>query len=204
MYIPPAFHLSDKAEQIAFMRDYLFALVVSVGPDGIPVATHLPFVVEEGPDGTLNLLAHFAKNNPQWQYIEGQTTLVVFSEPHAYISPGWYGKEQNVPTWNYVAVHAYGKATLMQQESAAFAILEKQIHTYEPAYAAQWARLPQAYKQAMAQAIVAFSITVTRLEGQRKLSQNKPLSDQENVKSRLLQSEDSTARAIGAMMLPTT
>ena len=200
MYVPPHFKFADQAEQVAFMRDYLFALVVSVGPDGAPVASHLPFVVEEDATGGVVLLAHFAKNNPQWQYLENQTTLVVFSEPHAYVSPGWYAKEQNVPTWNYVAVHAYGKATLIQDEADVLALLEKQIHTYEQAYAAQWERLSEGYKKAMIQGIVAFSIAVERLEGKRKLSQNKPLADQQNVMAHLLENTDASARTIGRMM----
>lgn len=198
MYVPAHFALTDRAEIVAFMRRYHFATVVSQ-LNGEPFATHLPFIIEEAGD-EIRLHAHFARANPQWQQWTGQTVLVMFSEPHAYVSPSLYEKEQNVPTWNYVAVHAYGVPETIDDTGRAFDLLEKQIAAYEPAYLDQWNRLSPDYKNAMIKGIVAFEIRVQRLEAKSKLSQNKSAQERQNVRENLLASDDSTARAIGEMM----
>ena len=181
------------------MRRFNFAPSVSV-VDGVPFATHLPFIVEESEEGDLLLLAHFAKANPQWQSLAEQTVLVIFSEPHAYVSPSLYEKEQNVPTWNYVAVHACGTPGLIPEEKAAFGLLEKQMRFFEPAYLDQWQRLSQEYKNAMIKGIVAFEIPVTKLEAKSKLSQNKSERDRKNVMTHLLEDENGSTQLIGEMM----
>jgi len=199
MYIPAHFSFTEYAETVGFMQRYNFAAIVTQ-VEGQPFASHLPFVVEQDREGKVRLLAHFAKNNPQWQALETQQALVIFAEPHAYVSPGLYEKTLNVPTWNYVAVHAYGQARLIQESSAVFELLEKQMHAFEEDYFAQWLKLPQDYKNAMAKGIVAFEIPVEKLEAKRKLSQNKTAGEQENIMQHLLKSEDEAARTIGAMM----
>lgn len=198
MYIPSHFSFSEQGSVAAFMRRFNFAAIVSQ-VDGLPFATHLPFVVEEETE-QIRLLAHFAKANPQWKNLEEQTALVIFSEPHAYISPSLYEKEQNVPTWNYVAVHAYGTPRLILEERAAFDLLEKQMQTFEGEYLAQWTRLSPDYKNAMVKGIVAFEMRVEKLEAKWKLSQNKKPEEQVNIMSHLLEKEDSTAREMGEMM----
>lgn len=199
MYIPSHFSFADQPEIVTFMQRFNFATIVSV-VEGLPFATHLPFVVEEAGKGQLRLLAHFAKANPQWKSLDEQTALVIFSEPHAYISPSLYSKELNVPTWNYAAVHAYGRVRLIHEEQAAFHLLEKQMHAFEHAYLAQWERLPQDYKNALVKGIAAFEIPVEKLEAKWKMSQNKPEQDRANVMAHLLGSEDGTARQVGEMM----
>ena len=114
------------------------------------------------------LTAHFAKANQQWKDIENNTILVIFSEPHAYISPKHYDKLQNVPTWNYIAVHAYGKATVITEQEAVMNILERTIDTYEQSYKAQWKDLTDDYKLGMAKGIVAFEIVVTDIQAKKK------------------------------------
>jgi transcriptional regulator len=207
MYIPAHFQSDDTVAAVAFMQRYNFASLVTV-LDLVPVASHLPFAIEaydldvEMLDRAprIQLLGHMARANPQWQHIEGQQVLVIFTEPHAYISPSLYEKVQNVPTWNYVAVHAYGKAKLIQDDAAALALLEKQIHVFESGYAAQWSGLSDDYKKAMVKGIVAFEIEVERLEFKRKLSQNKSDRDRQTVKAHLEQSEDGMLRDLGQMM----
>lgn len=199
MYVPSHFSFGERADIVAFMRRYNFATVVSQVEDR-PFATHLPFVVETEDNGKIRLLAHFAKANPQWKNLEGQTALVIFQEPHAYVSPSLYSKELNVPTWNYVAVHAYGQARLITEEAAAFDLLEKQMQTFEKQYLEQWNRLPQDYKNAMVKGITAFEMEVEKLESKWKLSQNKPEKDRENVMAHLLDSEDGSAHQTGEMM----
>lgn len=199
MYIPSHFSFADQPDIVAFMQRFNFATIVSV-VEGLPFATHLPFVVEESGEGHIRLLAHFAKANPQWKSLETQTTLVIFSEPHAYVSPSLYSKELNVPTWNYAAVHAYGRAQLIIEDEAVFQLLQNQMQTFEKEYLAQWTRLPQDYKNAMLKGISAFEIPVDKLEAKWKMSQNKPEQDRAKVAAHLLESEDDAARQIGAMM----
>jgi len=182
------------------MRQYAFATIVSE-VDGKPCASHLPFVVEWKEDGTIQLLAHFAKANPQWQTLEGQTALVIFNEPHAYISPSLYDKELSVPTWNYIAVHAYGHATLITEEAAVRELLEKQIQSFEKEYFTQWMNLPEPFKAAMQKGLTAFRIDVTELQGKEKLSQNKSAQERERIGKHLIENTDSTARETGLQML---
>ena len=200
MYLPHHFTQTDTATLVAFMRQYAFATIVSE-VDGKPCASHLPFVVEWKEDGTIQLLAHFAKANPQWQTLEGQTALVIFNEPHAYISPSLYDKELSVPTWNYIAVHAYGHATLITEEAAVRELLEKQIQSFEKEYFTQWMNLPEPFKAAMQKGITAFRIDVTELQGKEKLSQNKSAQERERIGKHLIENTDSTARETGLQML---
>ncbi len=200
MYLPHHFTQTDTATLVAFMRQYAFATIVSE-VDGKPCASHLPFVVEWKEDGTIQLLAHFAKANPQWQTLEGQTALVIFNEPHAYISPSLYDKELSVPTWNYIAVHAYGHASLITEEAAVRELLEKQIQSFEKEYFTQWMNLPEPFKAAMQKGITAFRIDVTELQGKEKLSQNKSAQERERIGKHLIENTDSTARETGLQML---
>lgn len=199
MYIPSHFSLTERAGILAFMQRFNFAAIVSQ-VDGLPFATHLPFVVEETTDGDIWLLAHFAKANPQWKNLETQTALVIFNEPHAYISPSLYEKEQNVPTWNYMAVHVYGTAELITDEKAAFDLLEKQMQTFEAEYLAQWARLSADYKNALVKGIAAFRMKVDKVEAKHKLSQNKTARDRENVMAHLEHATEGAAKSIGEYM----
>src|SRR5437763_1460090 len=108
MYIPAAFDETEQPRLHDFVERHSFGVLVSQ-VSGMPFATHLPFLLERnsGPNGTL--VGHVARANPQWQDAAGQTTLAIFSGPHTYISPTWYEAEQVVPTWNYTAVHVYGR-----------------------------------------------------------------------------------------------
>jgi transcriptional regulator len=113
MYTPKHFQLNNEQEAISFMQRYSFATIVTA-TNNVPFATHLPFLVEQR-EGRIILASHFAKANPQAAEIIGKDVLVIFTEPHAYISPKHYEKETNVPTWNYIAVHAYGKASILPE-----------------------------------------------------------------------------------------
>jgi transcriptional regulator len=136
VYTPKHFQLPDHQEAISFMQKYSFATIVTM-LNGVPEATHLPFLVEQR-NGQLVLVSHFVKANPQTGGIFNETSLVIFTEPHAYISPSNYEKEQNVPTWNYLSVHAYGKATLIDDKTQVADLLEKMIGFYEADYKKQW------------------------------------------------------------------
>jgi transcriptional regulator len=198
MYIPKHFQLNDYQESISFMQKYSFATIVTI-LNGVPEATHLPFLVEQR-GGQLVLISHFAKANPQALAVFNETSLVIFTEPHAYISPSNYEKEQNVPTWNYLAIHAYGKATLIDDKPQVAHLLEKMIGFYEAAYREQWDKLPDDYKQKMMNGITAFEIVVDNLQGKNKLSQNRTEIEQENIIVSLSNSADNNELGIAAYM----
>lgn len=146
---------------------------------------------------------HLAKANPQWQVFSQQESLAIFTGPHAYISPDAYEARENVPTWNYIAVHAYGTPrliTLNQSPEQMDQMIEAMVNTYGPTYQKQWESLSERYRTTMMQGIVGFEIVVTRLDGKYKLSQNRSPADQANVAHTLLQSCDPEARATGAAM----
>jgi transcriptional regulator len=186
MYTPKFNLLSDRAILIEAMRAYSFAILF--GPldsdvdKGAHHATHLPLVIQdEGPHGVLE--GHFAKANPHWQSLANRETLVVFSGPHSYVSPSLYSEELSVPTWNYVAIHAHGTLSLIEEDSAKNTLLAGLIQASEPAYAEQWHRLPDGFRRSMLAGIVGFRIPITRIEGKFKLSQNRPEVDRRAVQA---------------------
>jgi len=198
MYIPDDNQMNDQAEIVDFMKRFSFALIIT-SKDNIPTATHLPFLVCVE-DDQIVLTSHFAKENPQWKDLENNTVLVVFSEPHAYISPKLYDKTLNVPTWNYLSVHAYGKSKIISESDAVMAVLNATVANYEMGYKAQWEELPEQYKVNLAKGIVAFEIVVSDLQAKKKISQNKTESEQHKIIDSLSKSDDSNARLIAEYM----
>lgn len=198
MYVPHAFRDDELEDLAAFMRDHAFAMVVSSGDGGAPVATHVPVAVaSEG--GTIVLRGHFAKANPHGRRLETGETLVVFTGPHAYVSPRQYEACESVPTWNYRAVHAYGHARITGRDGTLDG-LHALIDEHEADYRSQWDGLSERYREGMLGGIVGFEIIVERLEGAAKSSQNKRLREQERIADALLDSEDHAARATGCEM----
>ncbi|MEN0054601.1 MAG: FMN-binding negative transcriptional regulator [Mucilaginibacter sp.] len=198
MYIPSFNKFENEQEAISFMQRYSFATIVT-SVDDVPYATHLPFLVEQR-DDKIVLSSHFAKANPQAAQILGKAVLVIFTEPHAYISPSNYEKETNVPTWNYLAVHAYGKAALLDDTDQTANLLVHTINTYEPAYLHQYEKLSDEYKQKMMKGIVAFEIIVGNLQAKKKLSQNRTEQERENIINTLSESPDTTENEIAKYM----
>lgn len=198
MYTPKHFQLMNEQEAIDFMQRYSFATIVTA-TDNIPFATHIPFLVSKR-DDKIVLSSHFAKANPQAAEIIGKEILVIFTEPHAYISPKHYEKETNVPTWNYIAVHAYGKATILSEGEQTANLLAQMISNYEADYLTQWNNLPDEYKQRMMKGIVAFEIIVDDLQGKQKLSQNRTEVERENIIEALGKSGDTVEAEIGKYM----
>ncbi len=179
MYIPKFFLEENEEKILAFMGEFNFATVVTSQQD-FPTATHLPFIIEKRGDKII-LSAHLAKANLHWKQFENSDTLVIFQEPHAYISPLLYGETPNVPTWNYVAVHAYGQAKIFD-ESENLALLEKQVEAFDEKYfQTDWRKISDDYKINLAKSVVAFEIEVKDLQAKKKLNQNKPGQSAENV-----------------------
>lgn len=198
MYIPKHYLAKNKEEIIQFMQQYSFATIITAG-NNIPVATHLPFVVETKNDKII-LFSHFARANAQWKTISTSEILVVFQEPNAYISPRYYEQSQNVPTWNYVAVHAYGKGKVINDKKEGFQLLEKMILLYEQEYKEQWDHLAEAYKQKLYKGIVPIEIEVTRLQGKKKLSQNRSAVEKQNIINAFERSPDKQKQTIAELM----
>ncbi|OUL25372.1 negative transcriptional regulator, PaiB family protein [Nostoc sp. RF31YmG] len=201
MYIPNAFREEDIEKLVAFMRANSFATLVSL-QNNIPVASHVPLVVTVQ-NNVVKLTGHLAKQNPQWQVFEQSESLAIFTGPHAYISPSLYEQRESVPTWNYIAVHAYGIPqiiTLSDSPELMDKMIDEMIATYGSDYKSQWQSLSDKFRQGMMNGIVGFEMTATRLEGKYKLSQNRSHTDQYNVAHALLESIDPEAQAIGAAM----
>jgi transcriptional regulator len=200
MYIPTAFHETDQAKLHKFIASHSFGLLVSTR-DGEPFASHLPFLLEQnaGPHGTL--VGHMARANPHWQGLDGQDVLAVFSGPHAYVSPSWYESENVVPTWNYVAVHAYGPCRLVEDPDTLTRILEATVGTYERTMPKPWSIDTSAnFFQKLARTVVGFRVEIARLEGKWKLNQNHPPERRMRVIRALEQSDDQATREIARLM----
>lgn len=199
LYIPEHFVVREHATAIAFMRANPFAILVSATNDG-PFATHLPVVIRENGE-RLILRGHVAKANPHWRYMEQQSwCLMIFHGPHAYISPKNYAAQENVPTWNYGAVHAYGNGRIYSAHEDLLEMLHDLIPTFEAAYEQQWESLSQQYRERMLNHIVGFEIEVTKLEGKFKLSQNRTKEEQQNVIESLCPVQDTAISGTGRLM----
>lgn len=198
MYIPKINLTTDKSEIITFMKQFSFATIITA-KDNFPTATHLPFSVTTQ-DNDIILVSHFAKANEQWKDIENNAVLVIFSEPHAYISTQNYDQELNVPTWNYISIHAYGQAKIVTETKQVYKILEATINQYETSYQQQWDSFPEEYKLKMLTGIVAFEIKITDLQGKKKLSQNRTDTEKEKIIETLSKSEDTNEQLIAKYM----
>jgi transcriptional regulator len=203
VYIPEHFRLRNHADAVAFMRANPFAILIS-STDAGPFATHLPLFVqaeEEDDEDKVILRGHVAKANPHWRYLEQQAQcLTIFHGAHSYISPSNYAVRESVPTWNYGAVHLHGNARVFLSPEDLLGVLHELMGTFEPAYAAQWASLDEAYRERMLRQIVGFEIEVTKIEAKFKLSQNRSRQDQASVIASLEKSEDTAVSAVSRLM----
>ena len=197
MYSPPYNQVGDRAELLAFMRANSFALLVTA-TGGTPLASHLPVTVADG-EGGLAIHSHMARNNPQWREFFDDEVLVVFSGPHAYVSPRWYEARERVPTWNYAAVHAYGRVTVTGDRAMKHAAQRALVAELDPQWLPKFDALRPEYVQSMLEGIVTFDIAVTRLETRWKLSQNRGRREQELIAAELERSADSSVRALAAL-----
>jgi transcriptional regulator len=199
MYIPPAFTESDPKKLHDFIERHSFGLLVSHGAE--PFASHLPFLIDRqaGPHG--RLIGHMARANPQWQHSSGNPVLVVFSGPHAYISPSWSEAENIVPTWNYVAVHVYGTFRLIDDHAALMRIVQDTVDRYEQAMPQPWMiNGSNEFFDRLLQMIVGFHIEIDRIEGKWKLNQNHSRERRERVIRGLLDSANSGAQEVARLM----
>lgn len=198
MYIPKHYKENDRKKLVGFMREYNFAAIINSTKKRY-WATHLPFLIFEENDDVI-LKAHMAKSNPQWVNFGKEEVLVIFQEPHAYISPKLYDHYVNVPTWNYIAIHAYGVPEILSGREQRINILEESFKAFDKDYKDQWDKLPADYKNEMLEGIVAFRIKINKLEGKFKLSQNRTKDERKKIISHLSQSNEKTNVQIAKTM----
>ncbi|WCM53410.1 FMN-binding negative transcriptional regulator [Pseudomonas sp. WJP1] len=206
MYTPRAFALNDLHELQQQILGTRLAVLVTHGEHGLQ-ASHLPLLLntDEGPNGTL--YGHFAKANPQWKALQdGAESLVIFAGADAYVSPGFYPSKAEdgkvVPTWNYVAVHAYGNAEVFSDAERLHSLVSALTDRHEAGRAQPWkvADAPADYIEGMLKAIVGFALPIQRLEGKRKLSQNRNAADIAGVRAGLAASPDAHDQALAHLM----
>ena len=193
MYSPPYNRVEDRAELLAFLREHNFPILVTASD--APRASHLPVVVEERGE-QLVIDMHMARANPQWRDFSQQEVLVVFSGPHAYISPRWYEETERVPTWNYAAVHAYGVPGVIDDKARKHAAQRRLIASLDPQWLPKFDALDAAYVERMLGGIVVFEIPVARLETRWKLSQNRGRREMELIAEALEQGGEAALAAL--------
>ena len=185
MYLPKHYAVTDRPQILDFIKSNGFEILFShTGPE--PIASHLPFILDENGGEQGLLLGHMARANHQWKYADGQQVLVVFHGPHAYVSPTWYQEADTVPTWNYVAVHASGVFKAVEDRAGLKDIVGRITDYYESSQPQPWqADFTTEFADQMLKRIVAFKIEITRLQGKWKLNQNHPEGRRRRVAEQL-------------------
>ncbi|WP_312124423.1 FMN-binding negative transcriptional regulator [Lysinibacillus boronitolerans] len=199
MYVPKYYKVSDLEEIKEFIQHNSFATIVSIRK-GKPIAAHIPVLLKKI-EGDYYLTGHLAYGNPLWKtFEEVQDILVIFNGPHAYISSSWY-EQENVPTWNYQAVHIYGKASLIEGidlEQDLTSLLEKYESFRENPVL--WDKLSPELLQQEMKGIKGFKIKVEEVQAAYKLSQNRNASDYANIIKELYKEENPHADAVAEAM----
>jgi len=183
MYLPKDF----KEERVPMIHEAIrqvrLGTLITLGPDGME-ASHIPMLVDPEPAPFGTLKGHIARANPQWRRATaGVQALAIFLGPDAYITPAWYETKRQsgkvVPTWNYVAIHAYGPLAFYDDADRLLALVTELTETHEAGRAQPWAvsDAPKDYVAGMLKAIVGFELPIVRLEGKWKMSQNRPAAD---------------------------
>ncbi|MFC1750190.1 FMN-binding negative transcriptional regulator [Pseudomonadota bacterium] len=193
MHVQDIFEETDQKRIFDLVEQNAFATLITYD-NGVPCANHLPLMVEKG--DKISLLGHMAKSNSQWQHFnQDNEVLAIFTGPHAYISPSNH-QPPGVPTWNYAAVHMYGKCRVVEDDQLK-TIIESLSHKYEKNQPSPW--IPD-YPDRAFQAIVGFEIVVDRIEAKSKLSQNKSESDRQRIISTLGNSNRDEEKGVAALM----
>jgi transcriptional regulator len=204
MYIPPHFAEPSVDTLHQLIKEHPLGVLITNGGSGLD-ANHIPFELssDQGQAGTLH--CHVARANPVWQDItSGDEVLVVFRPAHAYVSPNWYPSKQEfhkqVPTWNYLVAHAYGRVTIHDDERYVRTMVARLTRTHESKLPSPWkmSDSPKDFIDAMVMAIIGIEIEITRLVGKSKLSQNKEERDIRNAGETLLNNGEDV---LGSAML---
>ena len=198
MYIPHKYKNGNLAEVKDFLTKNSFGILVNQ-VDGKPWATHIPMELETTDDGKDVLVSHIAKANPQWKHFaENDNVLCIFNGPHCYISSSWY-KEEEVPTWNYIAVHVYGKIKILTEEEVMVS-MHKLVDKYE-LNSKKPISLHNLSEKTLRQVkgVVGFQITIESIQAAYKLSQGRE-HDHERIIKELENTNNPNARDIANRM----
>lgn len=201
MYTPNHFRIDDVTASHQIIEENPFGILMSSGVDEAPTASHLPFHLDRkvGTLGTLHV--HLARANDQAKVLDGAMVRCVFSGPHAYLSPTWYGSSPAVPTWNYVAVHCIGRARRVEDARD----MEHQMAVLSSRYEAdgpwQFDNLPDDFRRGMLKGIVGYTIEIADMIGKAKLSQNKSVEITERSAEGLRKTGRHDDSVIADMML---
>ncbi|MDA9556653.1 FMN-binding negative transcriptional regulator [Vibrio sp.] len=195
MYIPNNIKIDDRSIAHDFINEFGFGVIVSSSLTG----THIPFVLrdDEGENGVL--YSHCARANKHWKELDGSDVLVIFMGPHSYISPSWYAQSPAVPTWNYSAVHVYGKVTLLNDKQTLEAV-EEVINQYEPNLLVKKDVITDEFRDKLLSGIVGFKIEISDIECKLKLGQQRKPEDQSGVYNALLHSSNLDAKNLAQFM----
>jgi transcriptional regulator len=199
MYTPDLYKNENREDIHAFLQENSFGILINQ-THGKLTATHIPLELETDKEGNSILYGHLSKENPQWKgFTENDEILAVFSGPHSYISSSWYDHE-NVPTWNYIAVHVYGRIKIIEGE-AVIESLKKLVDKYEKS-SKNPVRVEDLSKETMMQAsgVVAFEIEITEIQGTKKLSQNRDDKNYQNIISELEKTKENQSVAVANEM----
>ncbi|WP_395455758.1 FMN-binding negative transcriptional regulator [Azospirillum melinis] len=205
MYVPPAFREDDLPTLHALMRETRLANLVTATDEGL-MATPLPLFLapDEGPCGTL--YGHLARANPQWKQQSLGEAMVLFTGSEAYVSPSWYASKEEhgkvVPTWNYIAVHAYGPAEFFDDADRLLEVVTRLTDLHEGRRTAPWAvaDAPVDFIRAQLRGIVGLRLPITRIQGKRKMSQNRSAEDRAGVATGLATSDRNSDREVAALI----
>jgi transcriptional regulator len=205
MYTPPTFKIDDTSAIHAAIRAARLASFVTATAEGL-MATPLPLLLDEaeGPFGTL--YGHLARANPQWQAPVIGEAMVMFLGPDAYVTPSWYETKREtgkvVPTWNYEAVQVFGPAEFIEDSEWLLNVVSRLTDRHEGPRARPWAvnDAPEPFTQSQLRGIVGLRLPVTRLEGKRKMSQNRNAADRAGVRAGLAASDSDADRAVAALI----
>ena len=197
MYVPKQFRNTDPSTINDFIRHHGFGILVSQ-TDSRLVATHIP--LELSADET-KLTGHIARANPHWKSFQNNSdVMVIFPGPHAYVSSSWYDHE-NVPTWNYIAVHVYGKIQIIEGDEL-YSALKQLVDKYEKTseYPVSIEKMSPEYVRQSIKGLVGFSIEITSTEAAYKLSQNRDKKNYNNIINELEKRGDHDSKSIAAEM----
>jgi transcriptional regulator len=198
MYISKLYREEDREKILEFLRQNEFAILVAHDGEKLTASHLMMAVLEEGERLFIN--GHMSKANPLWKTFENNPeVLVIFQGPHTYISPTWYN-HVNVPTWNYQAVHIYGKPRIISERDENYALLSHLVTRHEGSTKYRLETLPQDFVEKEMKGIVAFQLEVTRIEANYKLSQNRNDDDYHNVISQLEKREDEMSHGVAEAM----
>jgi transcriptional regulator len=205
MYTPPAFRDDQRDSLMATMRASRLANFVTATADG-PLVTPLPLFIDESEAEHGVVYGHLAKANPQWRTSVIGDSLAIFMGPDAYVTPSWYPTKAEtgkvVPTWNYVTVHAHGPVEFFEESHRLLDVVARLTSHHEGSRAPPWtvAEAPTDFIAAQLRGIVGLRMPINRLEGKRKMSQNRNEADQSGVAAGLATSERASDREAALLM----